>query len=160
MSGTVEVDDSSLAPTASSMMMRRGMETAFLMVGLQALFRPLLVCVFARVCVSLGTATCLARLWLFVVGVTSKKTKKVCVRAMCEFQLFAACTCADSASSAAVRLPGNPRLSSARSISCSPLFRRDVVSGNCHGILERKLDGHSVRVDRGQHSYLTGRDEE
>lgn len=109
MSGTVEVDDSSLAPTASSILIRRGMETAFLMVGLQALVRPLLVCLYA--CVSLRAATCLARLWLFVVGMTSKKTKKVCVRAMCEFQLFAACTCADSASSAAARLPGNLRLS-------------------------------------------------
>lgn len=49
MSGTVEVDDSSLAPTASSMMMRLGMETAFLMVGLQTLVRPLLVCVCVRV---------------------------------------------------------------------------------------------------------------
>lgn len=52
MSGTVEVDDSSLAPTASSMMIRRGMETAFLMVGLQAPVGPLLVCVCVRVCVS------------------------------------------------------------------------------------------------------------
>lgn len=110
MSGTVEVDDSSLAPTSSSMMTGRGTETAFLMVGLQAPVDRCL-CVFACVCVSLGAATCLARLWLFVVGMTIKKTKKVCVRAMCEFQLFAACTCADSASIAAVRLPGNLRLS-------------------------------------------------
>lgn len=105
MSGTVEVDDSSLAPTASSILIRRGMETAFLMICKPLLDRTA-ACVFACVCVSLGAATCLARLWLFVVGVTSKKTKKVCVRAMCEFQLFAACTCADSASSAAAKLPG------------------------------------------------------
>lgn len=78
------------------------------MVGLQAPVGPLLVCVFVCVCVSLGAATCLARLCLFVVVVTSK-TKKVCVRAMCEFQLFAACTCADSASSAAAKLPWHPR---------------------------------------------------
>lgn len=52
------MDDSSLAPTASSMMIGRRMETAFLMVGLQALVRPLLVCVCVRVCVSLGAATC------------------------------------------------------------------------------------------------------
>lgn len=104
----MEVDDSSLAPTSSSILIRRGMETAFLMVGLQALFRPLLVCVVVCVCESLGAATCLARLWLFVVVVTSK-TKKVCVRAMCEFSMFAACTCADSASSAAARLPWHPR---------------------------------------------------
>lgn len=78
MSGTVEVDDSSLAPTALSILIRRGMETAFLMVGLQALVRPLLVCVFACVCVSLEAATCLARLWLFVVGITSKTEKSVC----------------------------------------------------------------------------------
>lgn len=52
MSGTVEVDDSSLAPTSSSMMIGRGMETAFLMVDLQTLVRPLLVWVCVRVCVS------------------------------------------------------------------------------------------------------------
>lgn len=52
MSGTVEVDDSSLAPTASSILIKRGIETAFLMVGLQTLVRPLLVCVCVRVCVS------------------------------------------------------------------------------------------------------------
>lgn len=99
MSGTVEVDDSSLAPTASSMMIRRGMETAFLMVGLQALFRPLLVWVCVFVCVSgIGDVSCKI-VWLFVAVVTS----------MCEFQLFAACTCADSASIAAARLPGNLR---------------------------------------------------
>lgn len=50
MSGTVEVDDSSLARTASSMTMRRGMKSAFLMVGLQTLVRPLLVCLRACVC--------------------------------------------------------------------------------------------------------------
>lgn len=59
MSGTVEVDDSSLAPTASSMMMRLGMETAFLMVGLQTLVRPLLVWVCVCVCVSgSGNVSC------------------------------------------------------------------------------------------------------
>lgn len=79
---------------------------------------------------------------------------------MCEFQLFAACTCADSASSAAARLPGNLRPSSARSISCSPLFRRDVVSGNRYGILMRMLDSHGVFVDREYEGYLTGREEE
>lgn len=61
MSGTVEVDDSSLAPTASSILIGRGMKTAFLMVGLQAPVGPLLVCVVVCVCVSLGAATCLAR---------------------------------------------------------------------------------------------------
>lgn len=156
MSGTV--DDSSLALTASSILIRRGMETAFLMVGLQALVGPLLVCVCVRVCVSLGAATCLARKWLFVVGMTIKKTKKVCVRAMCEFQLFAACTFADSASSAAVRLPGNLRPSL---YGPSPARRySDVVSGNCYGLLERTLDGHGVRVGREQDCYLMGREEE
>lgn len=109
MSGTVEVDDSSLVPTASSILIGRGMETAFLMAGLQTLVRPLLVCLRACVCVSESGDVCLARLWLFVVGVTGSKTKKVCVRAMCEFQLFAACTCADSASSAAAKLLWHPR---------------------------------------------------
>lgn len=52
MSGTVEVDDSSLAPTASSILIGRGIETAFLMVDLQAPVGPLLVCVRACVCVS------------------------------------------------------------------------------------------------------------
>lgn len=86
------------------------METAFLMVGLQTLVRPLLVWVCVFVCVSgIGDVSCKI-VWLFVVGITSK-TEKVCVRAMCEFQLFAACTCADSASIAAARLPGNLRLS-------------------------------------------------
>lgn len=62
------------------MMIGRGMETAFLMVGLQAPVGPLLVwvCLCVRVCVSLGAATCLARLWLFVVGMTSKTEKSVC----------------------------------------------------------------------------------
>lgn len=50
MSGTV--DDSSLAPTALSILIGRGMETAFLMVDLQTLVRPLLVCLCACVCVS------------------------------------------------------------------------------------------------------------
>lgn len=157
MSGTVEVDDSSLAPTASSILIERGMETAFLMVDLQAPVRPLLVCVCVRVCVSGSCAVCLARLWLFVVGITSK-TKKVCVRAMCEFQLFAACTCADSASSAAARLPGNLRLS----LHGPSLARRssDVVSGKRYRILERTLDGHGVFLDREYEGYLTGREEE
>lgn len=53
-----------------------------------------------------------------------------------------------------------PKALSARSISCSPLFRRDVVSGNRYRILERTLDSHGVRVDREQHGYLTGREEE
>lgn len=75
------------------------METAFLMVGLQTLVRPLLVWVCVFVCVSgIGDVSCKI-VWLFVAVVTS----------MCEFQLFAACTCADSASSAAARLPGNLR---------------------------------------------------
>lgn len=104
---------------------------------------------------------CLARFWLFVVGITIKKTKKVCVRAMCEFQLFAACTCADSASSAAIRLPGNLRLSlHGPSPTRSPLSRRDVVSGNRYGILMRTLDGHGVFLDCEQDGYLTGREEE
>lgn len=101
---------------------------------------------------------CLARKWLSVVGMTIKKTKKVCVRAMCEFQLFAACTCADSASSAAARLPGNLRLSLH---GPSPTRRcSDVVSGNCHGLLEWTLDSHGVFVDGEQDGYLTGREEE
>lgn len=111
------------------------METAFLMVGLQTLVRPLLVWVCVFVCVSgIGDVSCKI-VWLFVAVVTS----------MCEFQLFAACT---------------PTALSARSISCSPLFRRDVVSGNRYRILERTLDGHGVRVGREQHGYLTGREEE
>lgn len=56
------------------------METAFLMICKPLFDRCL--CVFVCVCVSLGAATCLARDWLFVVGVTSK-TKKVCVRELC-----------------------------------------------------------------------------
>lgn len=65
---------------------------------------------------------------------------------MCEFQLFAACTCADSASSAAARLPGNLRLS----LHGPSLARRYsvVVSGNRYGFLELTLDGHGGRVDR------------
>lgn len=101
------------------------METAFLMVGLQAPVRPLLVCLRACVCVSgSGDVSCKI-VWLFVVGVSSK-TKKVCVRAMCEFQLFAACTCADSASSAVAKLPWHPR----PSLHGPSLARRysDVVS--------------------------------
>lgn len=59
MSGTVEVDDSSLAPTASSILIKQGMETAFLMVGLQTLVRPLLVWVCVFVCVSgIGDVSC------------------------------------------------------------------------------------------------------
>jgi len=84
MSGTVEVDDSSLAPTASSIPIGRGMETAFLMVGLQALVRPLLLCVFACVCVCLWERRrVLQDRVLFVVGVTGSKTKK-CV---CELRV-------------------------------------------------------------------------
>lgn len=56
MSGTVEVDDSSLAPTASSILIGRGMKTAFLMICKPLFDRCLCVCV--RVCVSLGAATC------------------------------------------------------------------------------------------------------
>lgn len=36
----------------------------------------------------------------------------------------------------------------------------DVVSGNRCGLLERKLDGHGVRVDREYDGYLMGREEE
>lgn len=77
---------------------------------------------------------------------------------MCEFQLFAACTCADSASSAAAKLPGNLRLS----LHGPSLARRysDVVSGNRHGLLERMLDSHGVFLDCEQDSYLIGREEE
>lgn len=77
---------------------------------------------------------------------------------MCEFQLFAACTCADSASSAAARLPWHPR----PSLHGPSLARRspDVVSGNCHGLLEWTLDSHGVRVDGEYEGYLTGREEE
>lgn len=53
-----------------------------------------------------------------------------------------------------------PKALSARSISCSPLFRRDVVSGNRYGLLERTLDGHGVFLDREQDGYLMGREEE
>lgn len=48
MSGTV--DDSSLAPTSSSMTMRRGMETAFLMIYKPSFDHCSCVCV--RVCFS------------------------------------------------------------------------------------------------------------
>lgn len=69
--------------------------------------------------------------------------------------MFAACTCADSASSAAAKLPGNLRLSLH---GPSPARRySDVVSGNRYGLLERTLDGHSVRVDGKEDGYLTGR---
>lgn len=82
----------------------------------------------------------------------------MCVRAMCEFQLFAACTCADSAPSAAVRLPGNLRPSLH---GPSPARRySDVVSGHRYRILERKLDGHGVFVDGEYDGYLMGREEE
>lgn len=113
---------------------------------------------FACVCESLGSAPCLARKWLFVVGMTSKKTKKVCARAMCEFSMFAACTCADSASSAAAKLPWHPR----PSLHGPSLARRysDVVSGNRYGILELMLDSHGVLGDCEQHGYLMGREEE
>lgn len=84
--------------------------------------------------------------------------KKVCVRAMCEFQLFAACTCADSASIAAARLLWHPRPSLH---GPSPACRySDVVSGNRYGILELTLDGHGVRVDLERDGYLMGREEE
>lgn len=77
---------------------------------------------------------------------------------MCEFQLFAACTCADSASSAAAKLPGNLR----PSLHGPSLARRysDVVSGNRYGILELTLDGLGVFLDCEQDGYLTGREEE
>lgn len=77
---------------------------------------------------------------------------------MCEFQLFAACTCADSASSAAAKLPWHPR----PSLHGPSLARRysDVVSGNRYGILERTLDGHGVFVDGEYEGYLMGREEE
>lgn len=82
----------------------------------------------------------------------------MCVRAMCEFPMFAACTCADSASSAAAKLPGNLRLSLH---GPSPARRySDVVSGNRRGLLERKLDSHGVFLDCEQHGYLMGREEE